>query len=90
MLKIKEKILHHDLPVASLESVKELSNMKISSLEEGKRVIESINVEVADLMLRLRETQDNHIHKLLTDKHYEYIKARRNIQNQMGRIVRGK
>lgn len=62
-------------------------NINIDSIEDGRHRIAEIEQEMRELLLQMRETDDNPTFDQLSRERYELKKAKRHIQQLMGKIV---
>lgn len=71
--------------------VDELLTLKVKTIAEGKELVEEINQAGKQILENMRaEDITNELHRAYSDLHYDFIKARKNIQSQMVKLVRNK
>lgn len=68
-------------------SPKQLQSLRIDSLENGREHIADIDRRSKDLFLAMSKEGSIPKWQKLQDQRYELLKAKRNIQGQMGKIV---
>jgi hypothetical protein len=59
----------------------------IIDLADGRDCLDKIQYRIYEVVRQMSRTRNNETWKALSDKHYELKKSRRNIQNQMGKLV---
>lgn len=79
-----------DFKTKGFSRATELSHYKIKSIEDGKELVAEIEQTMNDILVAMREDISNESHKQYTDLHYDFKKARNNIQSQMGTLVKAK
>ena len=68
-------------------SAKELQNINVETLEEGREFLETISQRIKEILEQMRKPIVNTEWSKLNNEGYELKKARRHIQQQMGKIV---
>lgn len=68
--------------------IQDIDQLTVPDLATGRKMLEAINMQITGKVNEMQRAEDNDTWKLLSDEKYELVKVRRQIQNEMGKVVK--